>query len=183
MKIAIASTNPVKINAVKKVFNRAFTGCRFVSLEINSGVKDQPTSDQETKRGAINRAKSALKKTQADMAVGLEGGVTTISGKMYCTAWAAVINKQGTLGLGGGMHFLIPDAVAKKVRQGHESGPVMDKISGITNIKKKGGMVEYFTKGLITRSKGYESLVSYALVEFRRPEIYRPLSFKSRVDA
>ncbi|MFL6559416.1 MAG: DUF84 family protein, partial [Bacillus sp. (in: firmicutes)] len=57
MKIIIGSKNPAKITAVKNSFSHED---EFVSLDIPSGVSEQPFSDEEKIRGAINRAATAL---------------------------------------------------------------------------------------------------------------------------
>lgn len=57
-RVIVASTNPVKINAARRAFERLFPDDQFevVGEEVKSGVSDQPMSDEETLRGATNRA-------------------------------------------------------------------------------------------------------------------------------
>lgn len=172
MKIAIGSNNPVKINAVKSVLKPLFPKAGFIHLNVKSKVKNQPLSIKETKLGAKNRAYSALKTTQADLAVGLEGGVFEIDKEMYNIAWCALIDKKGTCSFGGGMCFLVPDFLARQIRQGGEMGPLMAQLTGIKDIKKKGGAISVLTKGLTNRTQGYQELVRMAMVKFRRPRLY-----------
>ena len=57
LRACIASTNPVKIGAVQQALAACFPD-RVVEAEgcnVPSGVADQPMSDDETKRGAMNR--------------------------------------------------------------------------------------------------------------------------------
>ena len=62
-----------KIAAVANAFKKAFkTDVVIFSLSVKSGVPDQPVSDKETFRGALNRAKAALKETKGDFAVKAE---------------------------------------------------------------------------------------------------------------
>ena len=89
IKVAVGSSNPCKVDATKKAFESVF--CRESSGESNhcgddknyevdivmlsgnveSNVNDQPMGDEETKRGALNRAKNILSKfPQCDFAVG-----------------------------------------------------------------------------------------------------------------
>ncbi|AKM79587.1 MAG: hypothetical protein UX85_C0001G0254 [Candidatus Beckwithbacteria bacterium GW2011_GWB1_47_15] len=169
MIVAIASTNPVKVNAVKKVFQRVYPKAKYLSFKVDSRVGKQPVTDRQTRLGAVNRARAALKQAQADIAVGIEGGVTTIDGKMYCTAWCAIIDSKRVLSLGGGMHFLIPKKLAVKIKAGGEVGPEMDKILGTKNIKRKGGIIDFLTGGLTSRTLSYQKLVEYALSSFAAP--------------
>jgi non-canonical (house-cleaning) NTP pyrophosphatase len=64
MKIIIGSKNPAKITAVKNAFPGEF---EMISLDIPSGVNDQPFSDEETIKGAVNRATKALEEGSGDI--------------------------------------------------------------------------------------------------------------------
>lgn len=55
--------------------------------------------------GAINRAKSALKLSSGDFGVGLEGGLHQIGERWFESGWIAVVDKQGTIGLGSSGRF------------------------------------------------------------------------------
>lgn len=58
-KVVIASLNPAKINAVKSAFQSAFPQqvFEFVGISVPSEVADQPMTNEETHRGALNRVK------------------------------------------------------------------------------------------------------------------------------
>lgn len=73
-KVIIASKNPVKIQAVKNGFKSIFPAqeFEFMDASIPSNVADQPMSNEETFRGAKNRADNALKKiNDADYYIGI----------------------------------------------------------------------------------------------------------------
>ena len=57
-KVIIASKNPVKIQAVKNGFEKMFPTqeFEFIGVSVLSNVADQPFSNDETFRGAKNRA-------------------------------------------------------------------------------------------------------------------------------
>ncbi len=59
--IIVASTNPVKINAVLAGFRRMFPENSWTAqgLNVASGVADQPMGDEDTLTGARNRACAA----------------------------------------------------------------------------------------------------------------------------
>ena len=61
MKIIIASRNPIKINATKLAFEQMFPNkvFQFEGASISSDISDQPMSDKETLKGAINRSNNA----------------------------------------------------------------------------------------------------------------------------
>jgi len=74
MKIFVGSMNPVKVEAVREVFEEFFDDVKVIGEEVGSGVSKQPFGD-EVIRGAEDRAKKALKLVDADYGVGIEGGV------------------------------------------------------------------------------------------------------------
>lgn len=170
MLVAIGSENPVKIKASKNAFKKAFGKLKFVSVKIDSSVSEQPFGDDEIMKGALNRAKKARKQTGADFGVGLEGGVIETDFGLMESAWCAIVNEKEMIGFGGGMHFLIPKKVARRIRNGGELGPIMDKLTGRRDVKKHGGAIEVFTAKLLTRSRVYTQLVKMALGRFLASE-------------
>ena len=59
--LVVASTNPVKLRAVKEGVQAALPDLELTidSIHVDSGVSDQPASDEETLTGAENRARGA----------------------------------------------------------------------------------------------------------------------------
>ncbi|RLG70112.1 MAG: inosine/xanthosine triphosphatase, partial [Candidatus Iainarchaeum archaeon] len=66
MLIAVGTTNPVKIEAVRSAIQKLWHNAKVQGIYAESGVSYQPKGDEEAIRGAINRAKSALEKLDAD---------------------------------------------------------------------------------------------------------------------
>lgn len=172
MLIAIGSISPVKLQAVKNVCLRVWPKTNFVSLEIKSKVAEQPIGRTETIRGAIFRAKKALRKTKADLGVGLEGGVVKIRGEWYNQAWCAMVDKKGRISLGSGVIMSLPPKVTERILKGEELGPIMDKLYQKKDVKKHEGATGILTQGLVNRTEAYEHLVSFALVKFLNPKDY-----------
>ncbi len=171
MKIAVGSTNPVKINAVKRTFKKVFGNVEVVGIKVDSHVSNQPFHE-DVMKGAINRAKDALKLTNADFGVGIEGGVTKFGKKWYNLGFVAIINKHGKLGTGTSGWFECPPKILKKLKEGEELGDVIDKIVGKKNVKRKEGAIGIFTMGMVTRTKLYEHGVFMALVPFLSKKIF-----------
>ena len=170
--IAVGSTNPVKIAAVRAVTARAFPGAEITGLDVDSGVPEQPWSDAETRRGAFTRARAALSVTGADLGVGLEGGVVDTEMGLVTCAWCVIVDGGGRMGVGGGVHLLVPPSVARVLRAGGELGPAMDRLTGQHNTKQAQGAVGILTGGLSNRQRAYEQLVAMALAPFVRTEYY-----------
>lgn len=174
MIVAIGSTNPVKIQAVKSAFKKVFTSkkFKFVPIEVNSGVSKQPTSDLESIRGARNRAEIAIKKAKADFGVGLEGGLQKIGKNWFDCGWIVVINKNGIEGIGCSIKMQTPDKMMKLIIKDQELGDVDDMFFKTKNSKQKQGHFGLMTKNKIVRAKAYEHAVISALVRFINPKIF-----------
>ena len=68
------------MEAARLAFEGYFGGVEVRGLPVASGVSPFPLSDEETLRGAVNRARGAAElEPGADYSVGLEGG---------CPGWA-----------------------------------------------------------------------------------------------
>lgn len=173
MLVAVGSKNPAKISAVRSAFLKFFKKVEVVSLDVESGVSKQPFGDEEAIVGAINRAKEAMKKSNADFGVGLEGAYRKVGKFGYFESpWFAVVDKNGKIGLAGGGGFCLPLRVVKELKKGEEMGDVMDKITGVSNSKQKMGAVGYLTNGVIDRKKYYEDYVIMAMARFLHKELY-----------
>ncbi|MCA9920732.1 MAG: DUF84 family protein, partial [Anaerolineales bacterium] len=75
MKVAVGSTNPVKVTAVRRTVNRAWPDAEVTAVSVPTGVSEMPMTDAETIAGARNRAIAARDRLSADFGIGLEGGV------------------------------------------------------------------------------------------------------------
>lgn len=58
-RIAVGSTNPVKVRAGEWVARRVFGQAVVECLDVPPGVPDQPHGEAQARRGALNRARAA----------------------------------------------------------------------------------------------------------------------------
>lgn len=172
MHIAIGSTNPVKQNAARVVFQVVYPAATFEGIAVPSGVSDQPMDEVETRRGAVNRAKAAQTTRDADFGIGLEGGIQETEFGMFTCAWCAIVDRDGKIGLGGSSAIQLPIPVADAVRQGIELGTAMDDFCATTGIKHGLGAIGVLTNGLSSRQAAYQHLIELALAPFVRPNWY-----------
>jgi inosine/xanthosine triphosphatase len=171
--IAVGSTNPVKIGAVRAVLSRLAPRARIEGVAVPSTVDDQPFGDGETIRGALARAAAARQALGAEIGVGIEGGVVDLpDGAMRTCAWAAIVDGDGRSGVGGSLAMPLPDAVARMIRGGLELGHAMDSLVGEHDTKRGKGAVGILTAGLVDRQAAYEVLVSYALAPLLTPQLF-----------
>ena len=171
--VAVGSTNPAKLKAASHVIARAWPAAGVHGVAVESGVGSQPQSDEEAIVGARNRAENARARLDADLGVGIEGNTADSVHGMFSTAWVAVIDRRGVVGLGAAGRFLLPEWVAEAIRRGAELGPLMDEFIGEENTKQRQGAVGILTGGLLTRSQALETAVALALARFVNPEHYR----------
>ncbi len=172
--IVVASQNPVKAAAVLSGFARMFEDETFTveSVVVESGVQDQPLSDQATRQGAQNRAEKArLTSPAADYWVGIEGGCDTQDGVMMAFAWVVVLSEKGH-GSARTAHFNLPHQVKTLVESGMELGDADDQVFGRENSKQKSGAVGLLTGDVVTRKSLYEQAIILALIPFKQPELY-----------
>lgn len=165
MHVAIGSKNPVKLKAVERVLPDAET----TAVAVDSGVPEQPWGRAETVRGAGNRADAALSGTDGDYGVGVEGGVAEreVPGGVWLIMWAAVTDGQ-TTHFGAGPSIRLPDAVAERLRDGEELGPVLDDEFDREELAKQEGAIGVYTAGRVGRTDALEDAVAGAFGPFLR---------------
>ena len=169
MKVVIASHNPAKIRAVNEAFALQFPGekIEYTPASVESGVSDQPLSDEETRHGARNRARNACEMhPDADFWVGLEGGIETIDDQLMAFAWMAILGPDQQIGEARTVTLPLPPAVKALVDQGLELGDANDKVFSTVNSKHQGGAFGLLTNGIYTREGVYTEALVIALVPF-----------------
>lgn len=174
LKIAVGSINPVKVGAVVSVARRVFGGdVVVVPVEVDSGVPPTPIGEDVIVRGAVNRAFSAFKLVgDADLAVGMEGGLVEKFGRWFITGWCAVVDSSGSYTLGSSVYMEVPRNVVDRVFMGVELGDVIDEISGLRGTKRSIGAIGVFTRRFLTRGIAWENALIYALVRVLNPGLF-----------
>lgn len=173
-KVAVASKNPVKLNAVMEGFRQFFPDeeFEFEAVAVSSGVADQPASNEETLKGAFNRIENLVKAIDADYWVAIEGGIHLHGDEFEVIAWTVVKSKDGKVGKGSAASFFLPERVAKLIREGKELAHAADIVFNESKSNTKQGTVGLLTHNIITRSGYYVQPVILALVPFKNPHLY-----------
>lgn len=172
-KIALASGNSAKVEATRRAFLRVLPGQDFFVESICSGVKVQPLSDAETLADAQNRIRELTHSVpDADYRVGIEEGVDDDGQEMLSFAWI-VVQTGDVGGKSRTATFVLPEKVAKLVRQGIELAEATEPIFGTQIQEQDRGVVGLLTGGLIGRADLYMNSVELALrfVELHRRQI------------
>ncbi|EGX96837.1 NTPase [Cordyceps militaris CM01] len=175
--VIVASKNPLKALATEDGFNKMFPDGRFTfeAVSTESGVAVQPLSDEETLRGAVNRARNARALAPAaEYWVGLEGGVQhAVDGgeEVLAFAWIAVLHRDGSLGRARTATFFLPRETTRLLRDGLELGDADNVLHGRTNSKHETGTVGILTGDVVTRRSYYAEAVVLALIPFKNKQL------------
>ncbi|MFN0086933.1 MAG: DUF84 family protein [Blastocatellia bacterium] len=173
MIFAVGSENPVKIDCVRRAIAEYWPEAQAVGVATDSGVSAQPDSDAEMLRGAITRARQAAEKTpEAWCGVGIEGGTLDSDVGMWAYAWIVIVDRRGRIGRGQTGRFLLPEGVARLVRDGMELGHADDYFFDRDNSKQKDGAIGILSDGRVSRRDLYQPAVTFALLPFVHPEYY-----------
>lgn len=174
VRVVVASTNPVKIEAVRLGFVTWLTEDEIIvtGVDVPSGISNQPMTDSETYLGASNRVNSAMQALpDADFWVGIEGGVEELPDGMAAYAWIIVRSKTRT-GVARSAAFFLPKAVSELVRQGIELGEADDFVFSRINSKRANGAIGLLTDDRVTRTHLYSHAVLLALAPVLNSDLY-----------
>lgn len=98
INIAIGTASSYKLNAIKVALHKLDFDFHASNFAVESEVSEQPHGKGETKTGAINRAKNALKEANsADIGLGVEFGYEPDGDIFRMVCWAAIVTKDGKI--------------------------------------------------------------------------------------
>ncbi len=123
--------------------------------------------------GATARAKFALVKAGGDFGVGVEAGIFTISDVYFDNQVAAIADPSGRVSLGHSAGYMLPrGAMEKLFEEGKELERWAEQVSGIDEVGDKGGLINFLTKGKMTRADLTEQCVITALAPRLHKDVY-----------
>ncbi|WP_437614359.1 inosine/xanthosine triphosphatase [Erwinia sp. V71] len=165
--VVAATINPAKISAISQAFSDVFGqgSCHIEGVEVDSGVAAQPMTNAETRTGARQRVMNARQvRPEADFWVAIEAGIEDDT----AFAWM-VVEDHKQRGESRSASFTLPQVVLQGIHEGRELGDEMSRLTGIDNIKHKGGAIGAFTHNILTRSSVYHQALVLALCPFHNP--------------
>jgi inosine/xanthosine triphosphatase len=175
--VIVGSQNPAKVRPVQDVFRQLEPEAVIQGRDLPSGVPDQPLGEEETRRGAVNRAWAAVQVAEAQQAeeawgIGLEGGVRMdAEGRGWLFGIVAVAH-TGRLETVRTAEMRLPPPVVARVQGGEELGSVMDDLLGTVDVKRGVGSVGVLTGGLADRADVWRLGLALALAPFLNAELY-----------
>jgi inosine/xanthosine triphosphatase len=173
IRVAVATGNRVKVDAVRNVFTQVFGYVEIVEVAAGSESSGQPV-DGKTIEGATRRARVALDLSDADYGVGVEAGLFYVERlkKHLDVQYCAIMDASGRITYGHGPGFEYPPEVTKAALAGHAVGDIMSGMTGIERIGHKSGSIGYLSAGLMNRTSLTELAVLMALIPRMRLEMY-----------
>ncbi|MEP1382950.1 MAG: inosine/xanthosine triphosphatase [Paraglaciecola sp.] len=176
IKIAVGSTNPIKVSAVKKATSEVWPNqdIQCFSIKAPSAVSEQPMTSDETLKGAVNRVKFCQQQTKADFYVAIEGGVDNFEYGPATFAYVVIADHERS-SVGRSSNLPLPPVVYQALKNGEELGHVMDDLFTTDNVKQKEGAIGLLTNNLATRESVYTLATTLALAPFINPDLYTGL--------
>jgi inosine/xanthosine triphosphatase len=171
--VAVGTKNPAKIEGIRRGFSRYYPDIEVRKVDSSSVAKAQPKGLEEMILGAATRAKFALSKLGGDFGVGVEAGIFTIGEVYFDNQVAAISDPSGNVSLGHSAGYMLPrDAMENLFRDGRELERWAEEVSGIKEVGDKGGLINFLTKGKMTRADLTEQCVITALAPRLHPDVY-----------
>lgn len=142
--VKVATSNPTKIEAIKKVFGFYFKDLKIIPQKTKSGVPEQPINE-DVYRGAENRIEGLKNGNEKyDYLVSCEGGLVNNFGQWFNVQVVMVEDSKGKKSTGLSPAYPIPDKYVDKIINS-SLAEVLDEI-----FQGKGG-IRKLTGGQVTR--------------------------------
>lgn len=169
---AVGSTNPAKVEAVRRILGQLAPECVLEAIDVPSGVGAMPLGELAVRAGAETRARGALERTGAEIAFGLEGGAILDASDAWLTGHVVAVTHDGRLGEAAWGRMLLPRVAAERLRSGEELGDIIDDLFARKESKRQAGAIGILTEGAMSRTDAFAYLVAMACAPFLHPELY-----------
>ncbi|MHA1976903.1 MAG: DUF84 family protein [Candidatus Hodarchaeales archaeon] len=177
VKVLVASKNPVKIKAASDAFLLFFKDPIIDSQEIvvPTANASQPIGEEQTSEHSKLRVIHARKSYPGyDYYVGIEGGVVKVNSNDARIVVYSSIGQEVSIETIRGCGIPLPlewyDSLSS--HRYHELGDLAEQKSGVPDIKKKEGVVGFFSQNYVTRYDILKQSVIMALVPYLNPDIF-----------
>ena len=176
MRLAVGTVRAAKVAAVRRALERLAPwpgeAVELAPVAVPSGVSPMPLDEVEGVRGAVQRARAALERTAAGLALGLEGGCVVLRRDpplLLLRNWVAAWD-GGRLGIGCGPGIALPPPLARAVLEGRELGEAIDRFAGERDVRSGRGTFGVLTGDRIDRAEAFAQAVVAALAPWYAPD-------------
>ncbi len=180
MILAIGSTNPVKIEAVKEVIQGypSLAKAEILSYSVPSGISEQPLSLEETILGAKTRAKNAFEACKSsNYSFGIESGLFAAPGTQtgFLNGSICCIYDGAVYFIGLSCGFEVPPSILQHILHGKMDMSQACCQSGITasaTIGEEEGLIGILTNGRMDRKEYTKPCIITALIQLEHSRWY-----------
>jgi inosine/xanthosine triphosphatase len=171
--VAAGTKNPAKVDGIRRAFSKYYPEVELKPVDSSAVAKAQPKGLDEMTAGATARAKYALSEVGGDYGVGVEAGIFMIGEVYFDNQVAAIVDKSGKVALGHSAGYTLPrEAMDRLFKDGRELERWAEEVSGINEVGDKGGLIDFLTKGRMSRTDLTEQCVVTALAPWLHRDIY-----------
>lgn len=177
MKIVVGSKNQVKVEAVRELIADYPTliGSAVEGVDVESCVRHQPMTLEETIRGSRHRALQAFE--HGDLGIGIEGGLTPVpytkSTYMNISACAIFDGKEYHIGLTSG--FESPKSVMRCIIDKGLDMSDAYREAGLTtsaHLGSREGAIGMLTGGRVDRKAYIKEALRCALIHIENAHLF-----------
>jgi inosine/xanthosine triphosphatase len=174
--ISVGTANAGKIQAVRRALAKYPLLARLEVLpqKVASGVSDQPSTLEETTRGAGRRARAAAACGGTVLGIGMESGLFDVGDDKTFDVCACVIYDGVASHIGYSCAWELPPRVQRLVKESGMNLTDACNEAGICddpNIGDKGGVLAVVTGGRVTRPDYTVQAIQMAIVAMN-PSLY-----------
>lgn len=155
--VAIGSKTGVKVKATKIALEKE--NVIVMPCPARSKVQDQPLTEEETKLGALNRAKDCLAKTNAEIAFGLESGVFFKDDNVYLCNWGVLIDRNEKMFVTNSPNILMPKEFKDDLLSGKPLKDIIYDFTGTNTEDNNTCAIALFTNHSFSREKLFAEIV------------------------
>ena len=176
MLVSIGSRNPAKVKGVVSSFSRMrrfFPSVSFAEVDVTGAVRAQPMTLEETRQGAIERARLALRGREADFGVGVEAGLFACGDDHLDLQIAVIMDGGGRSSTGSSCGFMLPRRTVERMVEEHaELDRFAHELTGQARIREEHGVVYHLTGRTVSRVQMTEQCVTMALIPWVNRKLY-----------
>jgi len=184
MIVAVGTLREPKIEAVRSVFAQlgskypVFQNAEILARDVDSGTLETPVRIHHLMEGALNRVRNLCEifhreNREADIFIGLEGGVHKIDDGAFLQSWVYIV-AEGYSGYGSSGNLPLPETIVRALYEENRSlGKVIDEFAGKTGIRDNQGTFGILTDMFITRKQSFETALFAGLAPIYNSATYQ----------
>ena len=163
--VSVGSANPLKIEAVRRVFSRYYN-IVVKGVTVDTSVPKQPVGIQQLLAGALVRAVKSREAANAYYGVGIEAGLLEFysSTGFLETQIAAIVGPGNRVSVATSSSFELPPWIVDRMLDGEELGSASGILRGSRDIGESIGYIGVKTWGYTTRLELTMQAVEAALM-------------------